>query len=136
MRLGFDVHGVIDTFGVFQDLVTKLLEDDDVEIHVISGLASAEIDDLIGHLIDLSRITNYFSIVDHLVAKPDVEVTWVDGLPWADEDAWDRAKAEYCLEAGIDVLFDDSPTYVKYFDSIPTIYCQIHNPDRKRYYTR
>ena len=133
MRLGFDIHGVIDTFGVFQTMINKLIEDDDVEIHVVSGLSKSEADEQIGHLIDLSKIAKYFSIADYLESRNDVEVTWIDGMPWADETIWNRAKADYCEENKIDILFDDSQSYVPTFDNIDTIYCQIHNPNKKRY---
>lgn len=133
MRLGFDIHGVIDTFGVFQTMINKLIEDDDVEIHVVSGLSKSEADEQIGHLIDLSKIAKYFSIADYLESRNDVEVTWIDGMPWADETIWNRAKADYCEENKIDILFDDSLHYVPTFDNIDTIYCQIHNPNKKRY---
>lgn len=132
MKLGFDIHAVIDTFDVFQKLINKLLRDDEVEVHVISGLSRTEADEQIGHLIDLNRITKYFSIADYLESR-DVEITWIDGMPWADETIWNRAKADYCEEHKIDILFDDSHNYAPTFDNIDTIYCQIHNPNKKRY---
>lgn len=136
MKLGFDIHGVIDTFGVFQDLISKLIEDEAVEIHVVTGLSRKEANAKIGHLIDLSR-AKYFSIADYLTKRPDVKVTWDEnGLPWADQVAWDHAKANYCQDVGIDILFDDSPVYAETFDNIATIYCQIHNPNRKQFKTR
>ncbi len=135
MKVGFDIHGVIDTFGVFQDMMKKMIEDDDVEVHVISGLARAEAEGRIGHIVDLSKV-NYFSIADYLEGRPDTKVTWIDGLPWADKTAWDNAKADYCQDVGIDVLFDDSPVYGETFDNIATVYCQVRNPNRKTYKTR
>jgi len=138
MKLGFDIHGVIDTFEVFPFIIENYLDRDDVEIYIISGLSRRDADGQIGHLVDLDRIDDehYFSIADYLEDRPDVEVTWKDGMPWADEEAWNRAKADYCDEEGIDILFDDSPIYAQYFDNIDTIFCQIHNPNRKRYKTR
>ena len=134
MKLGFDIHGVIDTFGVFQTMINKLLEDDDVEVHVISGLTAAEFKEVIGHLINLDNITHLFSVTDYLVAQPNVKVWYDDdGLPWADEETWNQTKANYCERMGIDVLFDDSETYVKYFDNIETVYCQVHNSNRKKF---
>lgn len=134
MKLGFDIHGVIDTFEVFPKMIQYFLNDPEVEIHVISGLASAEVEEQIGHLVDLSKV-KYFSIVDYLTEQGAM-VEWKDGLPWADKEEWNRAKATYCQEQGIDIILDDSPTYAKYFDDIDTIYCQVHNNNRKRYKTR
>ena len=133
IKLGFDLHGVIDTFPIFPEMINSLVEDPNYEIHVITGLARAEAEDKIGHLIDLSRV-KYFSVADHLTSLPDVDVTWDEnGLPWADETAWNNSKAEYCAVEGIDILFDDSPTYAKTFENIDTLYCQVHNPNRKRF---
>ena len=106
--------------------------EDGTEVYVITGLARAEADKEIGHIIDLNRV-NYFSIADYLEGRPDVKVTWVDGMPWADETAWNRAKADFCHEEGIDVLFDDSESYASTFDNIATVYCQVHNPNRTIY---
>ena len=131
MKLGFDIHGVIDTFAVFPALINKLVECG-VEVHVITGLAREEAEEQIGHLIDLDKV-KYFSIADYLEERDDVEVTWIDGLPWADEKAWNNSKADYCAEQGIDMLFDDSPTYAQTFEGIETLYCQVHNPNRIRF---
>ncbi len=135
MKIGFDIHGVIDTFKPFQEMARRMIDDDSIEVYIISGLARAEAYKQIGHIIDLDRI-KYFSIVDYLETRPDVEVKWIDGLPWADETAWNKEKADYCQEEGIDILFDDSEVYAKTFDGINTIYCQIHNPNRKRFFTK
>ena len=135
VKVGFDIHGVLDTFEVFQSMLDKYTSDPDVEVHVISGLECKHVENEIGHLIDLSKIDKFFSVTDYLVEK-GAKVTWVDGMPWADEEEWNEAKAAYCRLVGIDVLFDDSPVYVPYFNHIDTIYCQIHNPGRKKFKTR
>lgn len=135
MKVGFDIHGVIDTFEVFRKMITKYIDDPDVEVHVISGLETKNLEREIGHLIDLSKIDHFFSVTDYLVEKGS-NVKWINGMPWADEEEWNMAKAAYCRKVGIDVLFDDSPVYVPYFNHIDTIYCQIHNPHRKRFNTR
>lgn len=133
MKLGFDIHGVLDIFEIFPKLINQLIDDPSIEIHVITGLARAEADDVIGELIDLSRV-KYFSIADYLMDQPDVDVTWDEnGLPWADETAWNNAKANYCEAESIDILFDDSPAYIESFNNISTLYCQVHNPNRKRF---
>lgn len=136
MKVGFDIHGVIDTFPAFRTMIEKYIDDPDVEVHVITGLARETAEKEIGHLVDLDRIDGYFSITDYLEASPDTEVTWVDGLPFADEFAWNNAKANYCYEHYIDILFDDSPIYADTFKNIDTVYCQVHNPNRKTFKTR
>lgn len=136
MKVAFDIHGVADTFPAFQEMIRKYIADPDVEVHIVTGLTESLAEEQVGHLFDLSKIDGYFSIADHLESRPDIEVKWIDGLPWADEIAWNTAKADYCYENQIDILFDDSPVYVDTFNEIPTVYAQIHNPNRKRFKTR
>lgn len=136
MKIAFDIHGVTDTFPAFQTMIKKYIEDDDVEVHIVTGLPIVKAKKEIGHIIDLDRIDGYFSITDYLEDRPDIEVKWVNGLPWADEIAWNNAKADYCYENGIDILFDDSAIYADTFNDIDTVYCQIHNPNRKTFKTR
>lgn len=136
MKVGFDIHGVTDTFPAFQTMIDKYIEDPEVEVHIITGLSRADAEKEIGSVIDLDRIDGYFSITDYLEARPDIEVKWIDGLPWADEIAWNNAKADYCYENSIDILFDDSPIYADTFVDIATVYCQVHNPNRKTFKTR
>lgn len=135
MKVGFDIHGVLDTFEVFRDALEKYCNDPDVEVHVISGLEGKFLEKELGHLIDLDKIDAFFSVTDYLVEK-GTDVEWVDGMPWAPEEDWNMAKAAYCRLKHIDILFDDSPVYAPYFNHIDTIYCQIHNPHRKRFKTR
>ena len=136
MKVAFDIHGVTDTFPAFQEMIRKYIEDPDVEVHIVTGTIRANADKEIGHLIDMDRIDGYFSITEYLEDRDDVEVKWVNGLPWADEIAWNNAKADYCYENGIDIIFDDSPIYADTFASIDTVYVQIHNSDRKTFKTR
>jgi hypothetical protein len=136
MKVAFDIHGVADTFPVFQEMIRKYIADPDVEVHIVTGLTESEATKQVGHLVDLDKIDGYFSIADHLESRPDVVVKWINGLPWADETAWNNAKADYCYENQIDILFDDSPIYGPTFDNIDTIYVQVHNPNRKRFKTR
>ena len=136
MKIGFDIHGVTDTFPAFQEMIRKYIDDPNVEVHIITGLSRVTAEEQIGHLIELDQVDGYFSITDHLVSRPDIEVKWINGLPWADENAWNNAKADYCYENGIDIMFDDSPIYADTFNEIDTIYCQVHNPARKKYKTR
>jgi hypothetical protein len=136
MKVAFDIHGVADTFPAFQEMIRKYIADPDVEVHIVTGLTESLAEAQVGHLFDLSKIDGYFSIADYLEDRPDVEVKWIDGLPWADEKAWNNAKADYCYVKEIDILFDDSPVYVDTFNEIPTVYAQIHNPNRKRFKTR
>lgn len=136
MKVAFDIHGVTDTFPAFQEMIYRYMATDDVEVHIVTGSTFEQSKKDLGDLINLDNVDGFFSITDYLESRLDVEVKWIDGLPWADENAWNNAKADYCYENSIDIMFDDSPIYADTFADIKTIYCQIHNPTRKRYKTR
>ena len=55
-KLGFDIHGVIDTFDVFCEMIEMYLKDETVEVHVITGLETKYMEEQIGHLIDLINV--------------------------------------------------------------------------------
>ena len=133
-KVGFDVHGVIDTFPAFVNLMNALIADPNFEVHIITGLSRAHAPDEIGHIVDLDKV-EYMSVVDYLV-ECGVPMEWRDGMPYADKETWDRAKSEYCDEHDIDLIFDDSPTYGQHFHTINTTYCQVHNVNRKIHNTR
>lgn len=136
LKIGIDVHGVLDTFPEVVKLIETLKNLDDVEIHIITGLTKEDAVKQIGHLLDLDTI-HYFSIVDSLIAD-HVTIVWEDGLPYAPKHLWNRAKAKYCKANDIDFMLDDSPTYGEYFKdpSVRTVFCQVQNVDRKVYKTR
>ncbi len=136
LKIGIDVHGVLDTFPEVVKLIETVRVLDTVEIHIITGLARADAEKLIGHLVPLDEL-HYYSIVDNLVSR-GVVVDWIDGLPYANKSDWDEAKAIYCRENDIDFMLDDSPTYGQYFNDpdVRTIFCQVYNPKRKQYNTR
>jgi hypothetical protein len=136
VKVAFDIHGVTDTFEVFREMIRKFCDDPSVEVHIVTGSTRERAEGELDGLIDLDRVDGFFSITDHLQSRPDVEVKWINGLPWADETAWNNAKADYCYENQIDILFDDSPVYGPTFDGIDTIFCQVHNPFRESFKTR
>ncbi len=114
MKFGFDIHGVVDTHPEVYAAITKALEEAGHEVHVITGAQRTP--ELEFRLQDLGiRYTHWFSIVQYHLDKGDIDVKFVDGQPWMDREAWNRTKAEYCEEAGIDLVIDDSPIYGSYF---------------------
>lgn len=134
LKIGLDIHGVIDTFPEkFKHLSAALVKDGG-EVHIITGTKrDADMD----NLLDKAGIqfTHYFSIVTYL-EECGVSIDWREGLPYADETKWNVAKSEYCNAHGIDLMFDDSPTYLDTFDEIDTTYLHVINPTRTKYETR
>ena len=134
LKIGIDVHGVLDTFPAFQKMVRVLATHPDVEIHIITGLTREDAEKEVGHLIDFTAIT-YFSIVEYLVSS-NIPVEWRDGYPYANKEDWNSAKSIYCKQHDIDIMLDDSPTYGEFFKTIDTVFCQVQNTERVIYNVR
>ena len=114
MKIGLDVHGVIDANPKFwaEFTTTMLLAGHD--IHIITG---PPITDEFKARLDGYGVkwTHIFSIVDHHCAIGTG--VWQDAAgfwythPWA----WDKTKADYCAENQIDLHIDDSDVYGYFF---------------------
>ena len=134
LKIGFDVHGVIDSFPSIVQLLKVLSISGRAEIHIITGQRyDLVIKDLMSRL-DI-RPYAYFSIVEYLENK-GVPIEWKNNLPFADKEQWNNAKKEYCASVGIDILFDDSPAYQQTFNDSKTLFCLVNNPNRRVYETR
>ena len=113
MKIGLDIHGVIDSnFKMFCEL-TNMLVREGHEVHVITGPSESLVENM---LKDNDIVyTHFFSIVDN-AKKNNIGIRLdEDGNPWIDGDFWDRSKAKYCEEQGIDLHLDDSDIYGKHF---------------------
>lgn len=117
MKLGLDIHGVLDNNPTFFSKLAKDLKNAGWEIHVITGgsLTNGEIkDELIRLDVPYDKI---FSIYDHLKetgAKTNEELGIASKYPFPDE-TWNMVKAEYCRDNQIDMHIDDMPEYLEYF---------------------
>ncbi|CAM0066862.1 hypothetical protein VPHD485_0201 [Vibrio phage D485] len=123
IKLGLDIHGVIDKAPELFTLISKL----PVEVHIITGIKE-ELDD---HVPDELEYDKWFSIHQHLEDKGVVFSYDEKGRPWCDPKLWDDAKAEYCKEHNITMLIDDSPNYVDSFAALDTLYLQLTNTKRE-----
>ncbi|MCR8922342.1 hypothetical protein NO559_06135 [Dasania sp. GY-MA-18] len=125
LKVGIDIHGVIDTFPERFKYLSTALYKDGAEVHIVTGIKrDACVDKL---LADAGiMFTHYFSIVEHLEATEE-NIKWVNGRPYAAEDKWDNAKRDYCKAQGIDLMFDDSPIYLPTFNDIDSTYLHVIN---------
>ena len=122
MRIGVDLHGVLDKNPEMSRLILKALMDAGHAIFVISGPPSFEI---IKSLKDLglklqTHYTSWFSIVDFLQRR-NVEM-WKDDKDtwWANDKDWWSSKAEMAKILELDVMIDNSEEYAEYFEDIDT----------------
>ena len=92
--------------------------DEPVEIHIITGQEeSLVVDELkaIGICYD-----KFFSVVDFHKAQGSKMWLGPKGTWFCDSRLWDATKGEYCAREGINIHFDDTLEYGKYFPSTTT----------------
>jgi len=133
MKIAFDVHGVLDTYKYFRDLLKTHHRIGD-EVYIISGQL---LDDEMKGFLEQHDLpfTKYISVTGELQDR-GIELDWSSGLPFAPEELWNPVKAEVCVREEIDVLYDDSNIYKPTFDDIDTLYVHVINTKRKQYNTR
>jgi hypothetical protein len=118
MRVGFDLHGVIDLYPkVFQDLGEKLIQEGH-SIHIITGQSWEQVKDKVEKY--EIPYTNHFSTVDY--HKKLGTKMWQDdkGTWWLDQELWLRSKGSYVTKEHIDVHFDDTLEYARFFPNYCT----------------
>lgn len=118
MKIGIDLHGVLDQKPKFWVDFAKQIKAAKGEIHIISGQSWCE--KLKSQLLEYNNGQQwwdfYFSIDDNLrhEKKIDYCIDEKSGRRYPSE-IWDSAKGEYCLRNQIDIMFDDSSKYGQYF---------------------
>jgi len=120
MKIGIDIHGVVNKHQKFFSEMTKLFIDAGHEIHVLTGAsinpATKYGRKTIKEIEDLNiKYTHIFSIIDYH-AKIGTEIVYADSEnPWIDGELWNRSKGDYCREHKIDIMFDDTKGYAEFF---------------------
>jgi hypothetical protein len=113
IKIGFDMHGVIDTKPEFFRTLIKLLVDNGHEVHIITGAKSVQEKNTLKEL--GIPFTHVFSITEHY-EKLGTPISWDEkGEPHLNAYLWDKAKAAYCKEHDIDLHLDDSDIYHYFF---------------------
>jgi len=112
MKVGLDIHGVIDRYPDKFYRLSKNLVDNGHEVHIVTGQEWVNVRGEVERAGVL--YTHHFSIVDHHLnirtkMTQDAKDTW-----WMDEGIWLRSKGDYIHRAGIDIHFDDSYEYGQY----------------------
>ena len=130
-KIAFDLHGVLDEHPVEMKPMIRMLEEINMEIHIVSGPTVKEI---VKTLCDLHYqdynfmryITSRFhSVVDYLINRGETFTYDDNGNPWTDEQTWWTSKARICKEFGIDILVDDSLKYKPAFELTECKYIHI-----------
>lgn len=126
IRLGLDLHGVIDAAPMFFSALCKQMSKEGHEIYVITGredtkelreeLVACNIH--LGYLAGILSITSYQKALGTAVYYLNDDPT----QPMMDPKVWNTTKAALCASAGIHIMIDDSTLYEPYFRDIKTQY--------------
>jgi len=127
LKIGLDIHGVIDAKPKFFSKFSIRLRSRGHTVYIITGAKITP--KLIEKLREIGMEWDHLlSITDFHVNKKDVRVHFDEkGNPWMDQEVWDETKAQMCKEHKIDMLIDDSNVYGRYITKIgcKTTYLQV-----------
>lgn len=116
MKLGFDVHGVIDKNPKFFAKLIQSLRNNGHIVHIITGVEDG--DRIRTELSNMGIQYDYlFSITSYhkSIGTPMYFKNNDPNHPFIDDDKWNSTKALYCKLEGIHVHVDDSDIYGEYF---------------------
>lgn len=135
MKLGLDIHGVIDKYpekmiALAQDTMKK-----GGRVYIITGPPAVKAREEMIALMSQYQISKPFwnqiySIVDWMKQKKIPNWTDANGHVWAlREHDWNAVKGQIAIELGLDLHIDDSEEYGEYFP--PGVFCHMKNKDKK-----
>ena len=119
MKLGLDIHGVIDSNPESFSFMSQSVIAGGGEVHIITGGSwTSDLEEqLKGYGI---KWTSHFSVYDYLLDSGIDSIGTIqfpDGTIQEkfDYHLWDTIKAGYCKSNEIDLHIDDTEVYSKYF---------------------
>ena len=119
MKLGLDIHGVIDSNPKSFAFMSQSVISNNGEVHIITG--GSWTTELENQLKDYGlQWTSHFSVYDYLIDSGIDSIGTIqfpDGTIQEkfDYHLWDTIKAGYCKSNEIDLHIDDTEVYSKYF---------------------
>jgi len=145
LKLGLDLHGVIDSDPVFFSDLACMLLDMGSQVYVVTGREETEElhDELRqcgmerGDERDGTNIEIYSDILSITTyqKRQGVPVHYLDEdltQPMMDPTIWNPTKAALCASAGIHLMIDDSTIYEPFFQEIKTQYI-VYTPEIKEF---
>lgn len=135
IRLGLDLHGVIDDDPEFFSNLAGTLKKRGHEVHIVTGREASE--DLHNDLKGCGMEGVHDSILSITTYQKNqgVSVHYLDGRksqPMMMPSIWNPTKAILCASAGIHIMIDDSTLYEPFFRDIKTQYI-TYNPEMKTF---
>jgi hypothetical protein len=114
LKIGLDIHKTIDVKPQFFAKFSQRARANGHTIIIITG--SMRTPKIEKELKDFGiEYDDFFSVSDYLISQGKVTHWTSSQNPWFNDDDWNKAKADYCRENQIDIHFDDSDEYKKYF---------------------
>ena len=118
-KIGFDLHGVIDSLPDLFSFLSEAIVKNGGEVHILTGSSWTEkTEDLLNSYGIVW--THAFSVYDELIrsnTKIVGEIQFPDGTIQKkfEDGAWDHVKAEYCEKENITLHLDDTLIYNDHF---------------------
>lgn len=127
MRLGLDIHGVLDDNPEEFIKIADDFKEMGGDVYIITG--SSHDEDLDEYLLKLSGGRKFWdvliSVQDELAKKHEPAGINEHGRPYWPDEVWDRFKGDFCRENMINLHFDDTERYLQYFTT-PVIHYYPH----------
>lgn len=125
MKIGIDYHGVITKYTKqFASLASQMFLAGN-QIHIVTGHPiTPEFEAKLNKTFPMMAVNKIYSTTDGLEARGFPFTIDNRGGKMFDKDVWEKEKAVYCELNKIDMMFDDSPDFGKYFTG-KTIYMQV-----------
>jgi hypothetical protein len=118
IKIGLDLHGVIDRNPQFFIALARLIQQHGGEIHIITGTPFSEAErELLSYNSGVKWWDYFFSIDDYLFEKKIPHRIDERGGRIYEDNEWNRAKGIYCARRGIDLHIDDSEVYQEFFST-------------------
>lgn len=125
MKIGLDIHGVIDKYSDQFKVLTNEWISLGYEVHIVTGQERAATESAV---LELGiQFTHFHSIIDlhkewetPMYTRSDKEGWWMD------RETWLETKGRIAIQNAIDIHFDDQLEYAKYF---PTTCTFVHVQD-------
>lgn len=133
MKLGLDIHGVLDVNPKFFCELTKALVCAGWEVHIITGSPVEQVKREMNEL--KISYTHIFSVYDHLIeteAKTNEELGIASRYPFPDE-TWNKVKSIYCKKHEIDMHIDDMLEYLESFTTPYMTHVDKNRNHRKQF---
>lgn len=132
LKIGFDVHGVLDDQPEFFSYLTFLIECRGGEVHILTGHRDneeqrQELIKLHIHYTHLFSITSYHESIGTPIKYQDEK----HNHPIIDDILWNRSKGDYAERHGLDFHIDNCLVYQPYFKTTKFVYYQSKNSNRK-----